>query len=258
MGPCGWTIPDPLCSDTWAGTSADIKAAARDYAALILWGATGREFGLCEVTVRPCGRSRCGDDLWNFFGWSWGSGTWTPYTFQGQWFNCMCPGVCCCDPRCQIRLAEDVDSIIEVLIDGIAVDPDTYRVDDKHWLVRTGGECWPECSDMNTQEATFQVTYMRGNPVPPALLTAAAILADEWAKACVGADCRLSNKVTSIARNGIQIDMGNPEALLEDGMTGIWEVDTVINAINPHRRKQRGRVYAPGQRNQLPRTTTWP
>jgi len=111
---------------------------------------------------------------------------------------------------------------------------------------------------MNTQEATFQVTYMRGNPVPPALLTAAAILADEWAKACVGADCRLSNKVTSIARNGIQIDMGNPEALLEDGMTGIWEVDTVINAINPHRRKQRGRVYAPGQRNQLPRTTTWP
>lgn len=256
MGPCGWTIPDPLCSDTWTETSAEIKAAARDYAALVLWGATGREFGLCEVTVRPCGWRKCDGNLWDFFGWSWGAGTWIPYIWQGQWFNCTCGSVCCCEPQCQIRLMGDVDSILEVLIDGIAVDPDTYFVNDKSWLVRVSPDCWPECPDMNGLETGIQVTYLRGNPVPSALLRAAATLADEWAKACQGLDCRLSNKVTSIARNGIQIDMGDPESLLEDGLTSIWEVDQVIRAINPHKRVQRGRVYAPELR--VPRTTTWP
>lgn len=261
MGPCGWTIPDPLCSDTWAGTSAEIKSAARDYAALVLWGATGREFGLCEITVRPCGYKRCGDQLWNFFGFSWASGSWTPYIFNGQWFNCVCPGVCCCDPRCQIRLMGDVEEIIEVTIGGIAVDPAAYRVDDKHWLVRQDGECWPDCPDMNNPaggEDVLEVTYLRGNPVPTALLRAASTLADEWAKACAGADCRLSNRVTSLARNGIQIEMLTPDELMEDGLTGLWDVDQVILAINPHRRKQRGQIYAPGSKNRPPRMQTWP
>lgn len=256
MGPCGWTIPDPLCSDTWAAVPADVKAAARDYAALVLWAATGREFGLCEITVKPCRQERCGDNLWNFFGWSWASGTWMPYIFQGQWFNCACPNICCCDPRCQLRLMGDVDSIVEVLIDGIAVDPDTYFVNDKTWLVRTAPDCWPDCSDQNTPEGGLSVTYMRGNPVPAALLRAAATLADEWAKACTGAECRLSNRVTSLARNGIQIDMLTPEELMEDGLTGLWDVDQVVLAINPHKRKQRGRIYSPGFKP--PRMTTWP
>lgn len=256
MGPCGWTIPDPLCSDTWATTDPAIQSAARDYAALVLWAATGREFGLCEITVKPCRYEQCGSDLWNFFGWSWASGTWMPYIFQGQWFNCMCPGVCCCEPRCQVRLMGDVEEIIEVLIDGVAVDPATYFVNDKTWLVRTAPDCWPDCSDQNTPEGGMSVTYLRGNPVPNALLTAASILADEWAKACVGADCRLSNRVTSLARNGIQIEMLDINDVMEGGLTGLPEVDQVILAINPHRRKQRGRIFSPGFKP--PRMTTWP
>jgi hypothetical protein len=247
MGPCGWTIPDPLCCDSWATTPANIQAAARDYAALILWAATGQQFGLCQVTVRPCGSSKCGDGLFNFFGFSWGSGTWTPYIFQGQWFNCMCWGSCCCEPRCQVRLMGDVAEVLEVTIGGIALDPAAYRVDDNHWLVRIDGECWPECPDMNTSDGVnvFEVTYLRGDPVPPALLNAAATLACEWAKACQGADCRLSSRVTSISRSGIDINMVDPSILLENNMTGIMEVDTVIKALNPYGRKQRGRIYAP-------------
>lgn len=259
MGPCGWTIPDPLCSDTWDAVPAEVKAAARDYAALVLWGATGREFGLCEITVRPCGWERCGNDLWNFFGYTWGSGTWMPYIWQGSWFNgCACPGPCSCDPECQIRLAGDVEEIIEVLIDGVAVDPGTYFVNDKTWLVRISPDCWPVCTDMNGLDTGIQVTYLRGNPVPAALLRAAATLADEWAKACVGADCRLSNRVTSLARNGISIEMLSPEELMEGNKTGLWEVDAVLAAINPHKRIQRGRIYAPGRSSQPPRMTTWP
>jgi hypothetical protein len=247
------------CTEAWDATPAEIQSAARDYAATILWATTGRQFGLCEITVRPCGMKRCGDGSGEFWGFSWAGGTWAPYIFNGQWFNCYCSGACCCEPRCQVRLMGPVFSIIEVLIGGIAVDPTTYRVDDDHWLVRTAGECWPRCADMDTDDGdnVFEVTYQRGSTVPNALLRAAAMLACEWAKACLGDDsCRLSNRVTSIARQGITIDMVDPQSLLESGYTGLWEVDTVIRSFNPHRTVERLRVYAPELNP--PRMTTWP
>lgn len=258
VGPCGWIIPAPLCCDEWADLPAAVQSSAQDYAALILWAATGRQFGLCTVTVRPCGVRPCSNGLLEFFGYDWSGGTWMPYIFEGTWYNCSCAGACCCDPRCQVRLMGPVASITEVTIGGIAVDPDTYRVDDDHWLVRTGGECWPTCADMDSDDGdnVFEVTYTRGKVPPPALLRAASTLECEWGKACVGAECRLSNKVTSIARNGITIDMESPDALLDDGLTGLWEVDSVIRALNPYQRKQRGRIYAPELRP--PRMTTSP
>lgn len=260
MGPCSWTIPDPLCcAADWALASAEIQSAARDYAALILWAATGRQFGLCEVTVRPCGMRRCPDGGGEFWGYDWSGGTWVPYIFNGTWFNCACGTNCCCDPRCQVRLMGPVSQMVEVLIGGIAVDPATYHVDDDHWLVRSAGECWPRCADMDNLigDDTFEVTYLRGTPVPQALLRAAAMLACEWAKACLNNDtCRLSNRVTSVIRQGITIDMVNPNDLLESGLTGLWEVDTVIRSLNPHRTVERLRVYAPELN--VPRMTTWP
>jgi hypothetical protein len=260
VGPCGWTIPDPLCcAAEWALVDPAIQSAARDYAALILWGVTGRQFGLCEITVRPCGMKRCPDGSGEFWGYDWSGGTWVPYIFNGQWFNCGCGAGCCCDPRCQVRLMGPVSEIVEVLIGGIAVDPATYRVDDEHWLVRTAGECWPQCADMDTDDGdnVFEVTYLRGTAVPNALLRAASTLACEWAKACVGSDtCRLSNRVTSIIRQGITIDMVDPTALLDQGLTGLWEVDTVVKTLNPHGTVERLRIYAPELN--VPRMTTWP
>jgi hypothetical protein len=259
VGPCGWSIPDPLCCSTeWALVDPAVQSAARDYAALILWGVTGRQFGLCEVTVRPCGMKRCADGSGEFWGYDWSGGTWVPYIFNGQWFNCGCGAGCCCDPRCQVRLMGPVEEMVEVLIGGIAVDPATYHVDDDHWLVRSGGECWPQCADMDNLvgDNTFEVTYLRGTPVPTALLRAAATLACEWAKACVGSDtCRLSNRVTSVIRQGITIDMVDPTVLLDQGLTGLWEVDTILKVLNPHRTVERLRIYAPELN--VPRMTTW-
>lgn len=258
MGPCGWVIPAPLCCDEWATMPANVQSAAQDYAALVLWAATGRQFGLCSVTVRPCGMKRCNDGLVEFYGYDWSGGTWVPYVFNGTWFNCSCVGLCCCDPRCQVRLMGPVESITEVLIGGIVVDPGAYRVDDNHWLVRTDGECWPTCADLDSDvgDNVFEVTYTRGTAVPPALLRAASTLACEWGKACTGADCRLSNRVTSLARNGVTVEMASPEEFLEDGLTGLWEVDSIIRALNPYRRKQRGRIYAPELN--VPRMVTSP
>lgn len=258
VGPCGWVIPDPLCCPEWATLDPAIQASARDYAALILWAATGRQFGLCTVTVRPCGMRPCTDGTIDFLGYELSSATWVPYVFNGNWFNCACPGICCCEPRCQVRLMGPVDSVTEVLIGGIAVDPATYRVDDKHWLVRTAGECWPTCADLDTDDGdnVFEVTYVRGTTPPPALLRAASTLACEWGKACTDAECRLSNRVTSIARQGVSIEMASPDEFLDNGLTGLWEVDSIILALNPFRRKQRARIWSPELN--VPRQTTSP
>jgi len=259
MGPCGWSLPEPLCCESWEALDPAIQAAAQDYGATIMWAATGRRFGLCEVTVRPCGMKRCDDGLGEFSGWSWSGGTWMPYIFNGMWFNCVCPGICCCEPRCQVRLQGPVDSIIEVIIDGVVIDPSAYRVDDKHWLVRTDGDCWPFCANLDTDEPDqiFTVTYMRGDPIPNTILTAASTLACEWGKACTGdGTCRLGNRVTNLARNGVTIDMTSPQELLSAGLTGIFEVDQIINAWNPYGKKQRGQIKAPELN--WPRTVTSP
>lgn len=257
VGPCEWAIPDPLCCEEWATLPPDVQAAARDYATTILWAATGRQFGLCEVTVRPCGARPCSEGA-QWWGYDWSGGTWVPYIFNGTWFNCACPGTCCCEPDSQLRLMGPVSEIVEVLIGGVAVDPATYYVYDEHWLVRTGGFRWPFCADLNSlvSDTTLEVTYLRGTPVPAALLTAAATLACEWGKACIGADCRLSNRVTSIIRQGITIDMVPAQELLENGMTGLWEVDAIIRAYNPYGNVQRLRIYAPELN--VPKMVTWP
>lgn len=259
MGPCNWEIPDPLCCTEWETIDPAIQDAGKEYAALILWAATGRQFGLCPVTVRPCGMKACNDGLIDFYGYDWSGGTWVPYVWNGTWYNCACVGLCCCDPRCQVRLMGPVDSVTVVTIGGVAVDPATYRVDDNHWLVRTSNDCWPVCADMDTDDGpnVFEVTYVRGTPVPSVLLRAAATLACEWAKACTGSEgCRLSNRVTSIARQGIQIEMLDPSTILEGGLTGLWEVDNVITALNPFGRKQRARIWAPELN--VPRMVTSP
>lgn len=258
LGPCGWVLPAPLCCEEfWDTLDPAVQAAAQDYASVVLWAATGRRFGLCEVTVRPCGMKRCNDGLGEFFGWNWSGGTWTPYIFNGEWFNCGCAGACCCEPRCQVRLAGPVDSVTEVRIGGVIVDPATYRVDDGYWLVRTAGECWPVCADLDTDDGdnVFEVDYLRGDPVPTSLLIAGALYACEFGKACVGdSTCRLSNRVTSLARNGITIDMVSPDDLLSSGMTGLLEVDQIVRAWNPYGQKERRRIKAPELN--WPRTVT--
>jgi hypothetical protein len=111
--------------------------------------------------------------------------------------------------------------------------------------------------DTDDGDNVFEVTYLRGTPVPAALLVGAATLACEWAKACVGSDtCRLSNRVTSLIRQGITINMMDPQVLLDSGLTGLWEVDALIRALNPNGLPQRLRIYAPELN--VARMTTWP
>lgn len=262
--PCsGWDV-DVTCCDSWDTYSEEIQEAAAEYGAFTVWAATGRRFGLCPRTIRPCGMDRSPGST---FGYWWSEGTWLPYIFNGVWRNCSgCTGVsngcCTCQPACQVWLPPKAHSVTEVIVDGDVVDPATYRLDDYQWLVRTHNEstedCWPACQDFNQNSGddTFFVTYLKGTAVPSILLRAAGELACEWAKACTGADCRLPGRITNIARQGVSISMVNTEELLRNGLTGIFTVDQVIRNFNPHGLSRRLRIDSPD----IPahRSTTWP
>lgn len=268
VGPCdGWDV-DTTCVDNWDSYSAATKAAAIDYATTVLWAATGRRFGLCVRVVRPCGRECQSENGNGIYGWYWTQGTWLPYIFQGTWRNCWCgcfgnPGCCGCNVDCQVYLEGPVNSIVSVTVDGVTIDPATYRVDNGIWLVRTKDssedDCWPQFQNFNKSSGvgTFVVTYLKGLAVPTALLRAAGELAGEYAKACSGAPCRLPGRATSIARQGVSISLVGVEALLENGLTGISTVDQIIRTYNPYGLTGQMRI-ASFDYPERTRITTWP
>lgn len=259
-GPCTWPDLTQMCCDGWDDYSPELQAQATEYAKTIVWAATGRQYGLCELTVRPCG-NWC-DTCPN--GWYYdGYGSWLPYVWNGVWKNCWCgsPGNCSCDPACQVYLPGPVNEILSVQVNGatLAVTGD-YFVLDQQWLVRVDTTaCWPQCGDQNLAPGNvdaFEVTYLRGRAVPTALAQGTATLACEYAKACLGQVCRLPQRVASIARQGVTISMVGIEEILKHGLTGLWELDQLIMAYNPYGVKSRARFYSPDL--QEPRQVTWP
>jgi hypothetical protein len=240
-GPCGWEGGTPACcSEFWATLTADEQAEANTYAETILWAATGRHYGACEVVARPCGNDRrCG----SCGAWSWFDGWMRPYILDGQWRNCLCDCACDCRPSCEVKLPGPVANVSQVMIDGVILAPSAWRVDDFQWLVRTDGECWPRCQDYNVDVpavGTFQVTYTRGDAVPPALLTAKGTLACEFAKACkADKSCRLPGRLQTLTRQGVTASFVDVDTLLKRGLTGLPEVDAVIVALNPYALKAR-------------------
>lgn len=265
--PCNWTV-DVACCDTWDDYDPAIQTAAAEYGALTMWAATGRRFGACTRIVRPCGED-CGD---NNFGWGsgfyWSDGVWFPYILDGVWRNCMCgrgPN-CGCRPNHQVWLTPPVSGIVEVRFsDGTIIDPSTYRVDDYQWLVRQGPNLdiepitatdggWPRHNDYNfpvtgalapADKTSWQVTYLWGIGVPTVLQVAAGELACEWAKNCVGAACRLPQRVTSIARQGVTVSLTDVDQLLQNGLTGLTTVDSLIQRFNPGRLPSRMAIASP-------------
>ena len=59
----------------------------------------------------------------------------------------------------------------------------------------------------DTEPDTFSVTYLNGYPVDGLGAYAAGVLAMEFAKACTGGKCRLPAGVTSVARQGVSLQI---------------------------------------------------
>lgn len=238
-GPCGWellgcddcTALDNLSDSPAGGSPAPLtlREAVEDAAIEYVWRWSGRAYGLCEETIRPC-RADCGGGTWQG-----GAAPFQPVLVGGEWHNLTCGRCgtsCSCTGLSEIVLPGPVHQIVSVTIDGATVAPSAYRVDNWTRLVRTDGGDWPTCQSMHlpaTEDGTFAVTYERGQPVPAAGQLAAGTLACEIAKAvCGDDDCSLSGRVQEVTREGVTMILMPPDA--DKGETGIWLVDQFIKS----------------------------
>ena len=253
MAPCNWDI-DPtalgVCSG-WADYLEAVRTAALNLSTLFLWGATGRQYGPCPISVRPAQNRFANPDAYRAYPVWPGqdpvvSG---PYLLGGVWHNCGCGIGCCCQPECAVILRGPVASITEVVVDGLTIPSTSYRVDatnGAYYLVRLDGTCWPTCQDFSAEEdetGSFVVDYQIGRNLPDALKVAAALLACEYAKGLTGGACKLPAKMTRLSRQGVDIEVEPPAP--DDGKTGIREVDDVVSALNPSRRYRPPVVLSP-------------
>lgn len=240
-GPCEpWEL-NPACTRGLDPENEPLDAYIVSVATNLLWRATAGVFGVCEVTVRPCGR-RCSGNGFTYF---------PAMTSGGEWINVTCgcaESACGCCTVSEINLDGPVDSIVEVLIDGAVVDSSTYWVDNGYRLTRRSPDVWPMCQSLSlpaTEEGTFQIRYMRGISVDEAGQYALAALAAELKIACQDQDCRLPSRIVEITRQGITMSVVNDVEFLRSGLFGIPEVDAWVTSVNPYNQRSQSSVYSP-------------
>ncbi|KQW11410.1 hypothetical protein [Streptomyces sp. Root369] len=263
-GPCeAW--PTRLCCTTEGVEDEELERWTL-VASQILWALSGRRIGPCPVTVRPCRRA-CLESS-GFFSFQAGAGTgpWIPYIgTDGLWRNastCGCRSDCSCGELCEVWLEGPVYDITEVDIGGQVLAPEQYRVDAAGRLVRVGGGCWPDCQDMAAapgEPDTFTVTYRIGLPVDEAAVAAVSELTCHLLKGCGGSGscgCKANRNLTRLVRQGVEMELADPQAIYSDGRTGLPLVDMWLTVVNPYRLASPSRVYSPDFRR--PRSTTWP
>jgi len=250
FGPCSdwpviWNCPELVSTSSPTATGNAVTAATE-----ILWALSGRRYGTCEITLRPC-RKYCGNENWL----SWDYPIWSGLSYSGPYFDWYwlpqlcgaCGNSCSCNQVPEVILPSPVSRIVSVKVDGVALVTGAYRVDDNRLLVRTDGSDWPRCNNLllaDTQVGTWSVTAEYGQEVPVAGRLAVGEMACEILKAMSGEDCRLPPGVTQLVRQGITISYPDVGQLLKDGRTGLYLVDLFLASDNPYGLAQKARVYS--------------
>lgn len=260
--PCGWSIERCGCGKCWDSHSPATREIAAAIATTVIWAATGRRYGLCELTVLPCNPSGV-EPLYQtypvggYVPWGLGDGSnlAQPVLNAGVWTNQCGAGGCACRAACEVPLDGPVHDVVDVFIDGVALNGG-YEVHNGYLLVRTDGECWPTCQTYGQEIPGFEVVYNRGEAIPTPVQRSADLLACEYAKACQGKDCGLPSRMTRLTRQGVEVQVAD---VPKDGRgrirTGIRLIDDVLDADNPYGLVERTLVTSPDL--VPPRLVTW-
>jgi hypothetical protein len=229
---------------------------ARRIATEVVWALSGRQFGVCRVDdFRPRCRAGSCRHILDTFGYADGYidgmlARMIPVEFLTSWdlrTNYACWG----QHGRAYDLGRHVRRVLEVVVDGVVLDPSTYRLDRHRWLIRTDGHMWPSCQDVwkaVTETGTWAVTFERGRPVPDVARDAAASLATEVYRArCGSGVCRLPRRASQVARKDVTIQLVDATAFLDKGRTGLVEVDLFLAAVNPKGLKRSARVGSVSQ-----------
>lgn len=249
MAACGWVVDDWSTTPCGASATAEEKAVAEQLAAACLWALSGRVFGVCTETVRPdpapAARPSTYEGGVRHAGW-WPRQMTTGWASGG----CGCTIACDCSAdRLRVALPGPVQSVTSVWVDGAELADTAYRVQDRRWLLRVDGGIWPRHQDLTVDDhaaGAFTVTYQRGIPIPAAGRVALGDLACEFVKARKGdGKCAIPTRAQQISRQGVSIELIDPAALFDNGLTGVESVDRWLASINPGRRRAASRVYSP-------------
>jgi hypothetical protein len=221
MPSCGWDISN-CCGD--CGPYQDLDNAMQqqvdEWAINRLWEWTNRRFGPCEVTYTNESEECC----WLF-----------------DRYRSMCRSS-------ELILPGPIAEPLEVIVADEEVDVCELRVDDYAYLVRLDG---------GNFHGAWEVTYLKGEPIPPGGELIAGILACEYAKTvCNDPTCKLPKRLTTVAREGLTMGMIDNFTGLSDGFTGIWVIDDWIATNNAKLGPWKAStVSSPDIRR--PRLTTW-
>ena len=264
------TVEDIIKCEACADIDEDILEDMLLPASELLYVLSGRQFnGLCTESVRPCRKPIIPDnpawDLVNRATYEMWRG-WAAY-WNFTWGQCGCgwePGLsgCSCAPIQAIKLGrEEIDSIEEVIIDGVPLADTAYVVLERTWLVRIDGNSWPMRQDVTkplTESNTWGVTFTYGN-APPALgVVAAASLACQFALGCTGSNlCLLPKRAQTLTRQGMTVAFLDPFDFLNHGRTGVYEVDLFLSAMNPNNLQEQAMVFSPDYPGRTTVQTTW-
>jgi hypothetical protein len=222
----------------------------------LLFELSGRQFvGSCEQTVRPC-RDNCSCFPAQRLAYASGG---SRLLWTGAYWGYNGSAHCGCGCLSQVKLSGyPVQSITEVKIDGVVVEPSEYRLDEKRYLTRMNDTFWPSCQDLSlpdSEEGTFSVSYVHGANPPQIAVSAAAQLACELYKECVGEVCAMPRGATRITRQGIVIEklaFTNWAFRERTWRTGMPLVDAFLSAYNSAGIMRRPVFWAPGRRYARP------
>lgn len=189
--------------------------------------------------------------------------------FDGKYETTISPNVHGCSPRRIALGLWPVTEIVGVHHDGVDQDPTEYHMDEYRYLVRNDGEPFPVCNNMwaetggiyDTEEDgyVFEVTVEHGMEVPPLIARATRAMACQLymlANPSIG-QCQLPERVTSIARQGVTMEVASVSDILlgSKSGTGVFEVDLAVNVFNPSRLQSPSFVWTPDLRRGIRRYT---
>lgn len=259
--PCDdWTTVDEVrnCGPVIPQDDPEVQVAitaAQEW----LWAKSGRQFGVCEITVRPtseqfiaCDTPWWGNRLRHYGGMFISS---TGYNFwNGMWCGChvgdnyVQASSCGSTPAISLGYAP-IQEVTAVTIDGVVLDPALYTVVDGEYLLRTDGQLWPCCQQRQLplgQPGTWSVALRYGPPVPALGNLATRALARFLLSLCPDGNCSVASQATSLTRQGMVVEMADPALVFTDGHTGIPEVNAFVDAYNPNQLQQRSVAVIPG------------
>lgn len=244
------SVPDPCILDG-DPVPQPIIDNATIVASQILWAITGRQFGMCSATIRPCRKcaNGCCDPInsaGDFYGVPW----YPIHLADGSWTNaaCDCQDECSCTKLSEIKLPYPTCEVNAVVIDGVEVEDTEYVLYNFHQLVRLNGESWPTCNDLSkpsTEEGTWSVTLTYGRDVPELVLLGAAEMACEIIKNCVGKPCKLPQRISSVTRQGVSVSFLDAMDFLDKGQTGLYFADLAARTYNPKGLAKKATIYSP-------------